>query len=230
MRVGLVTVGDELLAGDTVNDNAAWLGRRLTDRGVDVARVTVVPDEVGDIAAVVNQNHAAFDAVIVTGGLGPTHDDVTVQGVAAAFGRPVRTHEAALAWLENEAGYHRDDLAAGTADLPKGARFLPNPEGVAPGFVVGNCYVLQGVPTEMRAAFGLVAEEFAGETRHVAIVEAVEPESALIDRIETLRDRFDVSVGSYPGETVSLRLAGRDQSEVEAAESWLTEHVETASE
>lgn len=230
MRVGLVTVGDELLAGETVNANAAWLGRRLTDRGVDVVRVTVVPDEVGDIAAVVNEHHARFDAVVVTGGLGPTHDDVTVQGVAAAFGRPVRTHEDALAWLEDDVGYHRDDLAEGTADLPKGARFLPNPEGVAPGFVVGNCYVLPGVPEEMRATFELVAEEFAGEARHVAVVEADEPESALLDRIETVRDRFDVSVGSYPGDTVSLRLAGRDEGEVTAAAEWLADSVETVDE
>lgn len=230
MRVGIVTVGDELLAGETVNDNAAWLGRRLTERGVDVARVTVVPDEVGDIAAVVNENHATSDAVIVTGGLGPTHDDVTVQGVAAAFGRPVRTHEDALAWLEDEGGYHRDDLAEGTADLPKDVRFLPNPEGVAPGFVVGNCYVLPGVPAEMRGVFEHVADSFAGETRHVAVVEAAEAESALLDRVAELRERFDVSVGSYPGETVRLRLTGGDESEVAEAAAWLRERVDATPE
>jgi molybdenum cofactor synthesis domain-containing protein len=229
MRVGIVTVGDELLTGDTVNHNAAWLGRRLADRGVDVERVTVVPDERGDIAAVVNENHAAFDAVIVTGGLGPTHDDVTVEGVAAAFGQPVEVHDDALAWLE-DGGYHREDLAEGTAHLPRNARLLPNPEGVAPGFVIDNCYVLPGVPDEMHATFELVADEFAGEPRHVVVVEVDEPESALLERVADLRERFDVSVGSYPGETVSLRLTGGDEAEVAAATEWLRERARTVPE
>lgn len=228
MQAGLVTVGDELLSGETVNDNAAWLGRQLTDSGVEVARVTVVPDAVADIAAVVNRHHAAHDAVIVTGGLGPTHDDVTVEGVAAAFGRSVAVHDDARAWLEDDGGYHREDLAPGTAKLPQDARFLPNAGGVAPCFVLENCYVLPGVPDEMRATFELVAEEFSGERQHVVVVEADEPESALLDRIREIRDRFEVSVGSYPGETVSLRLAGGEDTEVEAAAAWLREHVDTA--
>ena len=84
MRVAIVTVGDELLVGDTVNTNAAWLGERLHERGVEVGRVAVLPDRVADIARVVNEFRAEFDAVIVTGGLGPTHDDLTMEGVAAA--------------------------------------------------------------------------------------------------------------------------------------------------
>src|SRR6056297_2515102 len=117
MRVALVTVGDEILSGDTVNSNAAWLGRELTDRGVDVERVTVVPDRVSDIARVVNEYHAEYDAVIVTGGLGPTHDDKTIEGVAAAIGRAVVESDEALTWLE-ERGYSADDLAAETTHLP----------------------------------------------------------------------------------------------------------------
>ncbi|MFW6000537.1 MAG: molybdopterin-binding protein, partial [Halorubrum sp.] len=86
MNAAVVTVGDELLDGDTENTNATWLCDRLDARGVTVRRVTVVPDEVSQIARVVNEYHAEYDAVIVTGGLGPTHDDVTMEGVAAAFG------------------------------------------------------------------------------------------------------------------------------------------------
>ncbi|PSQ33031.1 hypothetical protein BRD09_02155 [Halobacteriales archaeon SW_10_68_16] len=84
MRVALVCVGDELLAGDTVNTNATWLGSQLRDRGVDVERVTVVPDRIADIARVVNEYRADYDAVVVTGGLGPTHDDLTMEGVAGS--------------------------------------------------------------------------------------------------------------------------------------------------
>ena len=86
MRVAVITVGDELLAGDTMNTNAAWLGRRLAERGARVERMVTVPDRVGDIATEVNEARAAHDAVIVTGGVGPTHDDLTMDGVAAALG------------------------------------------------------------------------------------------------------------------------------------------------
>jgi molybdenum cofactor synthesis domain-containing protein len=226
MLVGLVTVGDEILAGDTVNTNAAWLGQQLETRGVDVARVTVVPDDVGDIAQVVNEYRAAYDAVIVTGGLGPTHDDVTMEGVAAAFGTDVVEDEAALRWLEEEGGYTREDLAAETAHIPGKAEMLPNPDGVAPGCTIGNVYVLPGVPGEMKGMFEVVADEFDGNRRAVEVVEADEPESALIDRIAAVQDSFDVQIGSYPGETVRLKLQGTDSETVAEAAAWLRERVE----
>jgi molybdenum cofactor synthesis domain-containing protein len=226
MRVAIVTVGDELLAGDTVNTNAAWLGTQLRDRGAEVERVTVVPDRVADIARVVNEYHAEYDAVIVTGGLGPTHDDVTMDGVATAFGREVTESEAALEWLEEHGGYARDDLADGTADIPAGARMLPNREGVAPGCVIGSVYVLPGVPDEMKGMFRDVADEFDGDERYTASVDADEPESAMLDRIREVQERFDVKVGSYPGETVTIKFEGFDADEVDAAATWLRERVE----
>ena len=228
MDVALVCVGDELLAGDTVNTNAAWLGRRLSDRGVDVERVTVVPDREADIARVVNEYRAEYDAVVVTGGLGPTHDDVTMTGVAAALARPVVENGAALEWLTTEGGYARDDLAEGTADIPEGARPLHNDEGVAPGCVVENVYVLPGVPDEMEAMFERIEGEFEGEERHVGVVAVDEPESALVDRLAELRERFDVTVGSYPGENVRVKLRTTEEAELEAALEWLRANVDEA--
>jgi molybdenum cofactor synthesis domain-containing protein len=227
MRVALVTVGDELLAGDTVNTNAAWLGERVTERGATVERVTVVPDRIGDIARVVNEYRAEYDAVVVTGGLGPTHDDVTMDGVAAAFGREVTRSEEALEWLESEGGYTREDLAEGTADIPAGAEMLPNHAGVAPGCVLEQVYVLPGVPAEMKAMFETVADRFSGERRHVETVEADEPESALLDRVRDVRERFDVKVGSYPGETVEIKLESTDEAAVRDAAAWLGERIES---
>ena len=230
MKAAIVTVGDELLTGDTENTNATWLCGTLDERGVGVERVTTVPDRIADIARVVNEYHAEYDAVVVTGGLGPTHDDVTMEGVAAAFGRDVEPHEAALAWLEEEGGYAAADLAAGTADLPGGARALHNPEGVAPGAVVESCYVLPGVPAEMKAMFAAVAEEFDGERTYVETVETGEPESALLDRLSEVQQRFSVGVGSYPGETVTLKLTAADATEARRAAEWLEAHVETVEE
>jgi molybdenum cofactor synthesis domain-containing protein len=226
MRVAVVTVGDELLAGETVNTNAAWLGRELAERGVTVERVTTVPDRLADIARVVNEYHAEYDAVVVTGGLGPTHDDVTIDAVAAAFGREVVESEEALAWLEEHGGYTRDDLTDGTGDVPKGARVLPNHEGVAPGCVVENCYVLPGVPDEMKRMFEEIAEAFNGQQRFVVTVDTAEPESALLDRLAEVQERFPVKVGSYPGEYVTVRFEGTDEELVADAAAWLRDRVD----
>ncbi|MBP1987281.1 competence/damage-inducible protein A [Halolamina salifodinae] len=227
MDAAIVTVGDELLTGDTENTNATWLCARLDDRGVDVERVTTLPDRVADIARVVNEYHAEYDAVVVTGGLGPTHDDVTMAGVAAAFGRDVELNDEAVAWLEEEGGYAADDLATGTAELPVGARALHNAEGVAPGAVVESCYVLPGVPGEMKVMFAGVAEEFTGEQTYSETVETSEPESALLDRLSEVQDRFDASVGSYPGETVRLKVTATEPAEARRAADWLAERVES---
>ncbi|WP_049997269.1 competence/damage-inducible protein A [Halococcus sediminicola] len=225
MRVALLSVGDELLAGDTVNTNATWLGTRLTERGADVERAVVVPDRIDEIAATISTLHDRYDAVLVTGGLGPTHDDLTMDAVARAFDRDLEESDEAVEWLEAHGGYERDDLAAGTTDLPSGARVLHNEAGVAPGCVVEGVYVFPGVPDEMKAMFESVAEEFSGTVNTVEFVYADEPESALLDRIKEVRERFDVSVGSYPGEHVRLKVQSAEQEEVAAAADWLREHV-----
>ena len=225
MRVALLSVGDELLAGDTVNTNATWLGTRLTERGADVERAVVVPDRIDEIAATISTLHDRYDAVLVTGGLGPTHDDLTMDAVARAFDRDLEENDEAVEWLEAHGGYERDDLAAGTTDLPSGARVLHNEEGVAPGCVVESVYVFPGVPDEMKAMFASVADEFSGTVNTVEFVRADEPESALLDRIEDVRERFDVSVGSYPGEHVRLKVQSAEQEEVVAAADWLRAHV-----
>ena len=232
MRVAVITVGDELLAGDTVNTNAAWLGRELDERGARVERMVVVPDRVADIARAVNEARAEYDAVLVTGGLGPTHDDVTVEGVAAAIGRGVEEHPDAAAWFDEHSDYAHADLVDGTTTLPVGARMLPNEAGVAPGAVVEGgdgvpVYVLPGVPREMKAMFELVADEFSGTRRTRVFVETGEPESGLIAHFADLQDRFDVSVGSYPGEDgVRVKLEAEDPATVEAAAAWLRERVD----
>ena len=225
MRVAIVTVGEELLTGDTVNTNATWLCERLTDRGVTVERITTLPDRIADIARVVNEYRAEYDAVIVTGGVGPTHDDVTMDGVAAAFGRDLIHSEEAHQWLIAEGGYAAEDLLEGTAHIPDGATPLHNSEGVAPGAAIDSVYVLPGVPTEMKAMFEQIADEFEGQRRYSEMLRVENPESELIPLFETLRNRFDVSVGSYPGENVRVKLSSTDREAVRSAARWLQEYV-----
>jgi molybdenum cofactor synthesis domain-containing protein len=225
MQVALVTVGDELLAGDTDNGNATWLGARLTERGASVERVVVVPDVVDDIAGEVSRLSDRYEAVVVTGGVGPTHDDVTLDAVAAAFDRELVEHPAAVEYFERHDAYDRADLTTGTAHLPSGARLLENLAGVAPGAVVENVYVLPGVPEEMRAMFETVADEFSGTTVHEARVDVDAPESSLIEAMAELRRRFDVDVGSYPGEQVSVKIRGEDEGRVDEAAAWFEQRV-----
>ena len=225
MRVALVTVGDEILAGDVVNTNATWLGQQLTATGATVERMITVPDRIADIARVVNESQAEYDAVIVTGGLGPTHDDVTMEAVAAAFGTELEADPDVRAWLLDR-GYTDAELAPGTTHIPARSRFLRNPEGVAPGCVIGTVYVLPGVPTEMKAMFDLIRDEFGGRTRYTETVRTAEGEKYLLERIRDVRQRFEVTVGSYPGENVRLRIEGTDAEEVTTAADWLRERVE----
>jgi molybdenum cofactor synthesis domain-containing protein len=226
MQVVLVTVGDELLAGDTENTNATWLTTRLTERGTSVERVVVVPDEVDAISEEVSRLAGAYDAVVVTGGVGPTHDDVTMDGVAAAFDREMVEHPDAAAYFEDHDSYEYADLASGTTDLPADARLLENPVGVAPGAVVENVYVLPGVPDEMTAMFDLVAGEFSGAGTHVEFVSVDAPESSLLSAVAELRDRFDVTVGSYPGDEVRVKIQHEDADRAREAASWFENRVQ----
>ncbi len=224
MQVAVVTVGDELLAGDIENTNATWLCSQLTDRGVDVRRVLVIPDDRATIARDVNTARANHDAVLVTGGLGPTHDDVTMEAVADAVGRELIEHPEAAASLDTR-GYGPDTRTPRTAYLPAGARALHNEVGVAPGAVIESIYVLPGVPEEMRSMFAQIADELTGQQRYQATVETVEPERHLVDRLQTLQEQFPVTVGSYPGETVRIKLSGTDEQAVADAADWLRDHV-----
>jgi molybdenum cofactor synthesis domain-containing protein len=225
MDVALVTVGDELLVGDTTNTNMAWLGRQLTERGATVRRGLVLPDDLDVIADAVAALADTHDAVVVTGGIGPTHDDITMDAVAAAFDREMVEHEDAVAYFHDHDAYAFDELTARTAHLPDGARLLVNPTGVAPGAVVENVYVLPGVPSEMRGVFGEIADEFTGTRVHVAVVETDLPESQLLEYLADVQDEFAVRVGSYPGDGVRIKVRSTDESAVEQAAAWLRARV-----
>ena len=239
MNVALVTVGDELLAGDTENTNATWLARQLTERGATVTRMLTIPDDRTLIASRVAEYADAFDAVIVTGGLGDTPDDVTIEAVADAFDRDMtvqpevreRIAEKARQFREQDPEYYEEhdfdlDLDE-TAALPDDARPLQTAESFNPGCVVENVYVFPGFPGELKAMFDSVAEEFAGD----AVSETVEtatPEGALKDVLDGARERFDVAVGSYParrGNAGRVKVTGTDPAEVERAIEWVDERV-----
>lgn len=221
MEMALLTVGDELLSGETENTNASWLASQLHERGATVRRIVVVPDELEEIAATLTELRAVYDAVVVTGGLGPTHDDVTMEGVARSFNCEMTENQAVVEWLETETDYALEDIVDGTTHLPSDAEFLPNPAGVAPGAHIENVYVLPGVPVEMREMFDIIAPSFSGPKSTTKVLTSDEPESTLVEALQETTERFDVRVGSYPGEMVTIRIQGQDESEVAAAAEWL---------
>ena len=225
MQAAILTVGDELLAGDTENTNGTWLAGQLTDRGVAVARILAVPDEESVIA----------DAVVVTGGLGGTPDDVTMDSVAAAFDRPLVENDLARADIERTLEAVADEYpdlevdVAAEAAVPEGARPLINRAGLSPGCVLENVYVLPGIPSEMERMFESVAEEFAGDVDSRALY-TTEPEANLVERLEAVRSRFDVAVGCYPdreAEHNRLKLTGEDEAALADAAAWLRARVDT---
>jgi nicotinamide-nucleotide amidase len=158
MRVELVTVGDELLLGDTINGNAAWLGRRLAENGVGVTRSVVVADRQDEIIGAVTEALGRADAVITTGGLGPTYDDLTRDALAVAAGAELHRDPGIERRLRERSagmGLPLQPMALRMAEVPAGATLLDNPVGSAPGLRIqlagGPVYALPGVPVEMRA-------------------------------------------------------------------------------
>lgn len=238
MEVGIITVGDELLAGETENTNAAWLATQITERGGRVTEILTIGDEHEVIASRVESWAARFDRVIVTGGLGGTPDDLTMAAVADALDRGLEvdpeTREAAResskAFVEAhpdlaeryDLGLDADRVAETIAD----GRVIENPDGLANGCVAEGVYVLPGVPSELQATFDQVADEFAGDRRvETRFTDA--PEGVLGTHLAELESRFDVRAGSYPGELSDhnrVRVSG-DEESVRAALDWLGERV-----
>ncbi len=232
--MALVTVGDELLAGDTVNTNASWLAARLAERGVSVRRVLVVPDERAAIAEQVRAYSDAYDAVVVTGGLGGTPDDVTMAAVAQAFDRELAVDDLALADVEETlaaiAGDYPDlDVdAEAEATIPAGSRPLLNRGGLAPGCVIENVYVLPGIPAEMKTMFEGIEDEFEGASVSEYLY-TEKPEANLVEALTDAGAQFDVTVGCYPDREAGhnrLKVTGDDPEQVDAAAAWLADAVD----
>ncbi|ELZ40713.1 competence/damage-inducible protein A [Halorubrum tebenquichense] len=238
MEVALITVGDELLSGDTVNTNANWLAGELSERGVAVGRILSIPDDRAEIAARVREYAAAFDAVIVTGGLGSTPDDVTMEAVADAFDREMvvtditrESVERRLAAIREQVPDREFDVdVAAEAAVPEGSRPLVTEAGLAPGCVLEGVYVMPGIPDELKATFETVADEFAGDRRS-RFLYTVEPESNIIDALEEAMDRFDVVVGCYPdreAEHNRLKVTATDDAALDDAAAWLLANVDAS--
>jgi molybdenum cofactor synthesis domain-containing protein len=219
----LITVGTELITGDVVNENARWLGSRLAELGISVGVVVAVPDHERRVAHIVRWARDEHDVVFVTGGLGPTPDDVTRPAIARAFGVPMRTNNELRGELVARGG-HSAVFADSWSLLPDRARVLAHLPGGAPAFAVENVFVLAGQPSEMRTAFeASVSQLPAGSPGSVWRRTFQLTEDTAVPVLQQVAEAHPaVSVGSYPtygddGDTLEIVLRAPTAEIVAAA-------------
>jgi molybdenum cofactor synthesis domain-containing protein len=199
----LVVIGDEILSGRTQDKNVAQLASWLNMQGIRLAEVRIVPDVSERIGEAVNALRATNDYLFTTGGIGPTHDDITVDAIATAFGVPVVVHPQARAILED---YYRGRPGGVTearlrmARVPEGAELIANPSSGAPGVKMDNVYILAGVPHIAGSMLEALTGQLEGGRPVVSVtIGARAPESDVADLLrETEAAHPGVAIGSYP--------------------------------
>ncbi len=229
----LIIIGNEILAGRTQDTNTPWIAERLTDHGIVLGEVRVIPDEEENIIEAVNQLRKKFDYVFSTGGIGPTHDDITAESIAKAFGVELVRDELAFKMLEEHYGI--EELTPPRAKMsliPAGAELIPNPVTAAPGFILENVHVMAGVPRIMQAMLDhLLRMIKAGKPILSNTVACSLAESVVAKDLTDMQKKYpDVQLGSYPHYRggvlgLSLVLRGTNKDNLEKATDELLEII-----
>src|ERR1700760_4699480 len=198
----LLVIGNEVLSGRTQDANIRFLAQGLGAIGIPLREVRVIPDVPETIVGTVNEVRAKFDHVFTTGGIGPTHDDITSECIAAAFGVPWEPHPEA--WARMEKHYKPGEFNAARqrmATMPRGATLIDNPISIAPGFTIGNVHVMAGVPRIMQAMFDALAPSLNGGPPIVSRAVHAQgiAEGQIAEGLGLVQAAFpDVDLGSYP--------------------------------
>jgi len=196
----LVIIGDEILSGRTQDANLAYLAKWLNVQGIRLSHARVVPDVEEDIIDAVNACRQRYDYVFTTGGIGPTHDDITIDAIARAFGVPVVIHPEAEEMLRAYYGGGLTDARLRMARVPEGAELIPNELSAAPGIRIGNVYILAGVPGVTHAMLRALEGKLKGGLPVLSrTVGAKVGESTVADLLRNTEAAYPgVQVGSYP--------------------------------
>jgi molybdenum cofactor synthesis domain-containing protein len=221
----VLIIGNEILSGGTQDQNLAFLAKGLNEVGIRLKEARVIADEAAAIVAAVNEARGRFDYLFTTGGIGPTHDDITAQAIADAFGVRLVLHPEAKRLLEGH--YPPGGLNAARlrmAMMPEGAALLPNPISRAPGFRVENVFVLAGVPQVMQATFNELKHRLRGGAPMLSrSISCALGEGTIAAELGALQARYgDVEIGSYPyfrrnDFGVTLVVRGTDGARIAAA-------------
>jgi molybdenum cofactor synthesis domain-containing protein len=223
----VLLIGDEVLSGRTKDKNLGFIADYLTAMGIDLKEARVVADDDGDIVAAVNALRSRYTYVFTTGGIGPTHDDITSDSIAKAFGVGISHHPEAVEILTKyfaELGREANEARMRMARIPHGATLILNSVSKAPGFQIENVFVMAGVPKVMNAMMNEIAPRLAGgvkmESRTIRFLGG---EGDIAKPLKETQEKYsDVVIGSYPFETpegfaTNLVLRSRNPSSLEAA-------------
>jgi FAD synthetase len=220
---GVVVIGNEILSGKVVDTNSPYICQELRTLGVDVRRIVVVPDEIEVIASDVVMFSRAFDYVFTTGGVGPTHDDVTIEAIAHGLQRRLVIHPALDALLQQLWAERPSAARAKMASVPEGAQLLMEPSLPIPVLQVDNVYIFPGIPQLFRRKFDSIKERFRELPYHVRLVYVNARESDFAHLLDTVVQEFpELMLGSYPEVAnpryrVKLTLESKDPAYLERA-------------
>jgi molybdenum cofactor synthesis domain-containing protein len=227
----IVVIGNEILSGKFHDENAPWLVRRFRELGVDLQRIATIPDTCEAIAREVRQVSAEHDHVVTSGGVGPTHDDVTYAGIAAGLGVPLARDPALEAILRARMGDSVNDAALRMCEVPAGAELLHGDGLRWPVVLARNVLVLPGVPAMFRARFDAVAGRYAGSPVHSERLVTHASETRIAATLSDAAARWpQVAIGSYPRfevepHVVIVTLESRDVRALADCHAWLGERV-----
>ncbi len=220
--VAVVIIGNEILTGKFADENGPFLVRRLAELSSQLIRLCVVPDDLEQIAAEVRRCAALADLVVTTGGVGPTHDDCTMEGIGLAFGRELELQQEILELMDHWE-VTRNVATERMARLPRGTVLIHGGSSRFPVCRVENVYVFPGVPRLMRLKFATVEDVFRGEPVYTARLSTRRRESSIASPLSTVQHRFpQVAIGSYPRYDeepfrVIVTFEGRDKTALAAA-------------
>lgn len=224
----LLVIGNEILSGRTEDKNINWIAKKLVEKGITFSEVRIVPDVAERIVAAVRDMSARYDYLFTTGGIGPTHDDITAGCVSQAFAVPMEENQQARAMLVAHYGgeEHLNPPRLKMAQIPVGATLIPNPVSGAPGFVIENVHVMAGVPRIMQAMLDHVLPALAGGAVVLSrTITSRLAESRIAEGLAEIQNRWlNVEIGSYPhfqagNFGVSLVLRSTDQEALAKAEA-----------
>ncbi|RIA54954.1 competence/damage-inducible protein A [Dichotomicrobium thermohalophilum] len=225
VTAGLVVIGDEVLSGRTKDKNIGYVAEKLTETGIQLKEVRIVADDQAAIVEAVNTLRQRHDYVFTTGGIGPTHDDITADAIGAAFGLPVEMDERALDIMRRH--FRESQLTPARlrmTRMPVGAALIDNPVSVAPGFSVENVYVMAGVPQIMQGMLDQVLPDLrAGRKILSRTLRVSAKEGDIADVLGEVQAAFaDIAIGSYPFHVdnrfgVNVVFRGPDDERLEAA-------------
>ena len=196
-----LVIGNEVLSGRTKDANLNWMASRCTEIGISLAEARVLPDDEGIIIEAINECREKYNYVFTTGGIGPTHDDITSACVAKAFGVEIERRKEAVELLETFIKKENlNEARLKMAEIPVGAELIYNPVSKAPGFRMENVYVMAGVPSIMRSMFdGFANSLMSGEKVLSQSVACYLPEGAVAQGLSNIQGRhLEIDVGSYP--------------------------------